>query len=118
MLMRWTLSLPCPHCGSTLVRSGLSCMPAKRGREFSCEACHRQSQLPVARRLSAWMLLIATLAAGIPLAHRMLDIPTSHPQWMFAGFMLAFLGVFALSMLLASMVGAGSRYLVPCPALG
>ena len=118
MLMRWTLSLPCPHCGSTLVRSGLSCMPAKRGREFSCEACRRQSQLPVARRLSAWIVQIATLAAGIPVAYRILDLPTSQPQLMFAGFMLACLGVFALSMLLACMVGAGSRYLVPCPALG
>jgi hypothetical protein len=117
MLLRWTLSLPCPHCGSTLVRSGLGCLPAKRGREFSCAACRRQSQLPVARRLAAWIVQIATLAAGIPLAYRILDIPTTHPQLMFAGFMLASLAVFALSMLLASMVGAGSRYLVPCPAL-
>lgn len=90
-------------------------MPAKRGREFTCSACHLQSQLPLARRLFAWIALVATASGGIPLVFGILDLPTSHPQLMFAGFMLAFLGLFVLSMLLACMVGAGSSYLVPCP---
>ena len=115
MLLRWTLSLPCPHCGSMLIRSGLPCMPAKRGREFTCDACHLQSQLPLARRMSAWAALAATLFVGIPAIYRILDLPTSHPQLMFAGFLLAMLGLIVLSMLLACLVGAGSSYLVPCP---
>lgn len=117
MLMRWTLSLPCPHCGSMLIRSGLVCMPAKRGREFTCDACHLQSQLPIARRLFAWIALVAAVSAGIPLVFGILDLPTSHPQLMFAGFMLALLGLIAMSMLLACVIGAGSSYLVPCPRL-
>jgi len=88
-------------------------MPAKRGREFTCNACHLQSQLPLGRRLFAWAALAATLFAGIPTVYRILDLPTGHPQLMFAGFLLAMLGLFVLSMLLAGLIGAGSSYLVP-----
>ena len=90
-------------------------MPAKRGREFTCDACHLQSQLPIARRLFAWIALVITASAGIPLVYGILDLPTGRPQLMFAGFLLALLGLFVLSMLLACVIGAGSSYLVPCP---
>lgn len=90
-------------------------MPAKRGREFTCDVCHLQSQLPLARRLFAWAALFAALVAGIPAVYRILDLPTGHPQLMFACFLLALMGLFVLSMLLAGLIGAGSSYLVPCP---
>jgi uncharacterized membrane protein len=63
--------------------------------------------------VSAWLLMFAIILAGIPPIFGMLDVPSRHPQLMFAAFLLALVGLIVVAMLVAAAVGASSRYLVP-----